>query len=194
MNKFKSAYKANKQAGFTLIELLISLGIIAVLAIGVFIIYPKVEASSRAQTESTNISTIAAGVKALYAASGDYSTLKDSVVIGAKIYPSTMVNAGGTAAHSSWQSLVSTEIASKLPAGATGGALNNYFEITYKAVPSDICTKLASGVGSNFEDVLIGGASVFVAATGTAPAHIDPGAAATACTGAATSDMIFITN
>jgi prepilin-type N-terminal cleavage/methylation domain-containing protein len=50
--------------GFSLLELLLVLGIIAALVVAAFIVYPKVQASQRAQAESNNIATIQAGVKA----------------------------------------------------------------------------------------------------------------------------------
>lgn len=56
-------YKRKSKKGFSLLELLLVLGIIAALVVAAFIVYPKVQASQRAQAESNNIATIQAGVK-----------------------------------------------------------------------------------------------------------------------------------
>lgn len=58
----------NKQIkkGISLLELVLVLGIISALVVAAFIVYPKVQASQRAQAERNNIATILAGVKSLY--------------------------------------------------------------------------------------------------------------------------------
>lgn len=58
----------NKQIkkGISLLELVLVLGIISALVVAAFIVYPKVQASQRAQAERNNIATIQAGVKSLY--------------------------------------------------------------------------------------------------------------------------------
>ncbi|EGD5057419.1 prepilin-type N-terminal cleavage/methylation domain-containing protein, partial [Escherichia coli] len=44
--------KIKSKKGFSLLELLLVLGIIAALVVAAFIVYPKVQASQRAQAES----------------------------------------------------------------------------------------------------------------------------------------------
>lgn len=44
--------KRKSKKGFSLLELLLVLGIIAALVVAAFIVYPKVQASQRAQAES----------------------------------------------------------------------------------------------------------------------------------------------
>ena len=73
----KTVLIKNKKSkkGFSLLELLLVLGIIAALVVAAFIVYPKVQASQRAQAESNNIATIQAGVKALYTSASSYDKL-----------------------------------------------------------------------------------------------------------------------
>ena len=76
--------------GFSLLELLLVLGIIAALVVAAFIVYPKVQASQRAQAESNNIATIQAGVKALYTSASSFTGLTNTVAVQAKIFPDNM--------------------------------------------------------------------------------------------------------
>ena len=172
MSKFNPARLGKKQSGFTLLELLLVLGIIAVLAIAAFVIYPKVQASNRAQTESSNITTIISGVKSLYASTGDYTDVTTDTVIAAKVFPATMVKEGVTD-HGT--SSFGTDV-TVLP-GTSAGADDNAFAVHYQSVPADVCQRLATGVGANFQDVRVGGSTVFSATT----KKIDPAATVTAC-------------
>ncbi|MFN0462872.1 type 4 pilus major pilin, partial [Salmonella enterica subsp. enterica serovar Infantis] len=81
-----------------LLELLLVLGIIAALVVEAFIVYPKVQASQRAQAESNNIATIQAGVKALYTSASSFTGLTNTVAVQAKIFPDNMLSGTGNAA------------------------------------------------------------------------------------------------
>jgi prepilin-type N-terminal cleavage/methylation domain-containing protein len=70
--------------GFSLLELLLVLGIIAALVVAAFIVYPKVQASQRAQAESNNIATIQAGVKALYTSASSFTGLTNLLLFRRK--------------------------------------------------------------------------------------------------------------
>lgn len=63
-----------------------------------FIVYPKVQASQRAQAESNNIATIQAGVKALYTSASSFTGLTNTVAVQAQIFPDNMLSGYGTAA------------------------------------------------------------------------------------------------
>ena len=73
--------KRKSKKGFSLLELLLVLGIIAALVVAAFIVYPKVQASQRAQAESNNIATIQAGVKALYTSASSFTGLTNTVAV-----------------------------------------------------------------------------------------------------------------
>ncbi|HDZ1658802.1 TPA: type IV pilin [Salmonella enterica subsp. enterica serovar Gallinarum] len=74
------------------------MGIIAALVVAAFIVYPKVQASQRAQAESNNIATIQAGVKALYTSASSFTGLTNTVAVQAKIFPDNMLSGTGNAA------------------------------------------------------------------------------------------------
>ncbi|AET53319.1 type 4 pilus major pilin [Salmonella enterica subsp. enterica] len=90
--------KRKSKKGFSLLELLLVLGIIAALVVAAFIVYPKVQASQRAQAESNNIATIQAGVKALYTSASSFTGLTNTVAVQAKIFPDNMLSGTGNAA------------------------------------------------------------------------------------------------
>ena len=96
----KTVLIKNKKSkkGFSLLELLLVLGIIAALVVAAFIVYPKVQASQRAQAESNNIATIQAGVKALFTSASSFTGLTNSVAVQAKIFPDNMLSGSGSAA------------------------------------------------------------------------------------------------
>ncbi|WP_052100959.1 type 4 pilus major pilin [Novilysobacter arseniciresistens] len=169
----------SKQAGFSLVEILLVLGIIAILAIAAFVIFPQVQNANRANTEQSNLVAMSAGIKNLYAATRDYSSLTTAIANKAGIVPSTM-NGGDSAAAtitSSWSQAVSIG-----PGAAT--AVSPTFAITYTDMPAKVCAKLVPGMIQNFK-------SIHVPATSTAALSNDPAAVIAAC-GTADVDVKFV--
>lgn len=102
-------YSLNKRRAFSLVELLLVLGILAVLLVAAFVVYPKVRDTSLAKTEAANILNIRASVHSLYASKNyNYTGLNTLVANQAKMFPSSM-NLGNYATDaitSSWGGVV----------------------------------------------------------------------------------------
>ncbi|EIC2930321.1 prepilin-type N-terminal cleavage/methylation domain-containing protein, partial [Salmonella enterica] len=129
--------KRKSKKGFSLLELLLVLGIIAALVVAAFIVYPKVQASQRAQAESNNIATIQAGVKALYTSASSFTGLTNTVAVQAKIFPDNMLSGTGNAAKpiNTFKGNVTLAAAATGPSSAAGSS----FTITYDNVPAAEC-------------------------------------------------------
>ncbi|EPY8425331.1 type 4 pilus major pilin [Citrobacter youngae] len=152
----KTVLIKNKKSkkGFSLLELLLVLGIIAALVVAAFIVYPKVQASQRAQAESNNIATIQAGVKALYTSASSFTGLTNTVAVQAKIFPDNMLSGSGSSATpiNAFKGDVIVESANTGPSAAQGSS----FTITYKNVPAAECTKIITAAAGNFYTAGVG--------------------------------------
>lgn len=205
MNKLTFSRNSTKNKGFTLIELLLVLGIIAVLAIAAFIIYPKVQASSEANTEQSNITAIASGVKSLFAATGDYSDGgtfpgiaagaagaggMNTTLISSKVIPKQMVSGAATMVSSFGQTVdVDSLSAGTAPDPTVAG---RGFQIAYANVSSAVCVKLATGAGSQALDVWANGVDLETLNVTTGQYSVDQVKVAANCSAAASVSMDFI--
>ncbi|WP_299999582.1 type 4 pilus major pilin [uncultured Cedecea sp.] len=157
MNKTVLIKNRKSKKGFSLLELLLVLGIIAALVVAAFIVYPKVQASQRAQAESNNIATIQAGVKALYTSASSFTGLSNTVAVQAKIFPDNMLSGSGSAAQpvNAFKGNVILTAVATGPSKAPGSSFN----ITYSNVPAAECTKIITAAAGNFYEVGVGTAA-----------------------------------
>lgn len=78
--------------GFSLIEMLLVLGVLAVLLIAAFVVYPKVRANVIAEKEVKNIAMIQAGISNLYKGQSSFQSLNNTLLVNAKIVPESMIS------------------------------------------------------------------------------------------------------
>ena len=176
--------KRKSKKGFSLLELLLVLGIIAALVVAAFIVYPKVQASQRAQAESNNIATIQAGVKALYTSASSFTGLTNTVAVQAKIFPDNMLSGTGNTAKpiNPFKGNVTLAAAATGPSSAAGSS----FTITYANVPAAECVKITIAAAGNFYTAKVG-SKVVKAADGT----LDVAVTAAACNSATNNTLVF---
>lgn len=179
-------YKKNKK-GFSLLELLLVLGIISALVVAAFIVYPKVQASQRAQAESNNIATIQAGVKSLYTSASSFTGLSNTVAVQAKIFPDNMLSGSESAVKpiNAFKGDVILGAAATGPSKAPGSSFN----ITYSNVPAAECTKIVTAAAGNFYEVGVGVAANVKAAGDV----LDVAKTATQCSAGGNSNTLIFT-
>ncbi len=185
------SFNQAKAKGFSLIELLLVLGVLAILLVAAFVVYPQVRDRNQANAEVSNLTAIKANISNLYASrGGNYGGLTTGIANQARAFPSSM-NGGQygstTAITTAWGDGVEIGAAPDAAAAvATGGRT---YAIVYENVPAGVCLGLVSGAASNFQDVIVGGTSVF---NGT-PVQFNPGTAAAACANGGVN-VAFISN
>lgn len=158
--------KLNSSSGFSLIEMLLVIGVLSVLLIGAFVIYPKVRAQNQAKSEASNIFLIQTQVRNLFSSKGGSyeglgrgkSASDRGIANQAKIFPESM-NGGDYSQNavitSSWggQVYVWRNPVVTTPLGEHPWAYT--FGILYEQVPTDICTNLLPMLGGAFASVKI---------------------------------------
>jgi len=167
-----------KSKGFTLIEILLVVGFISLASIGVYTIYNKVQIGNQANQEGRNIDTLRAGIKGLYGASSEYSTITNTVVNQARVTPQSLRSSNPLDVVSITNSFGGNVTVTPV---SLGGGVNNGFRITYPRVTADVCVKMVTTTGAQFDQV---GAGAFgnIKAFGTST--VLPAAAAINCNAA----------
>lgn len=182
--------------GFSLIELLLVIGFIAGALVLAFITYPKIQATSRANTTSQQLTVISAGIKNLYATAKNFNSLTLDVLNNAKLLPEDMATIGApiTSLSNVW--------GGDLVISPANG--DRHYIIALTAVPKAECVKLGTGVSTNFLKLHIdaaGGAPAAGAVAGdlifdrtiaSDSVDIDPGVVTTKCGGDA--NTVYLTS
>lgn len=132
--------------GFSLIELLLVLGVLAILLVAAFVVYPQVRDDSLAERTTKTTMSVAAGVESLFHNSS-YSGLNNAMAIDANLVPDHMVvEQGSPDLASEWGGSVSVSAA---------GANSRGWRIVYEDVPEQICNRLIGGLGGHFSIIAI---------------------------------------
>lgn len=170
--------------GFSLLELLLVLGIIAALIVGAFIVYPKVRSSQQAEAEAKNIATIKANLLSLYAPVADVTGVNNTVAINAQIFPDNMlVKSGGTVTDvvNAFKGKVVLTTTNYVSMGKV------FINLSYAAVPQEVCAKLISAVSGTMDQIVINGNTIKSDISSVA---FSPSTASTICTNAGNSSTI----
>lgn len=134
--------------GFSLIELLLVLGVLAILLVAAFVVYPQVRDRNQANKEIVNLSVIRANVNNLYASKpSNYTGLTNQVALDAKVFPSDMAPPGATEATSAWGRRV--EVTSDNPSG------QRFFRTRYQGMSSNLCNLIVPSVAKDYEEIVV---------------------------------------
>lgn len=180
-----------RNGGFSLIELLLVIGFISGALVLAFVTYPKVQAQNRANVENQHITIMASGIKNLFSTAQNFGSINNTMLIAANVIPDDMTKEGAVISNT-WGGgvVITTDIDS---GSATNKKLR--YQITYDGIPSVECTKIATGVSSNFLVALIGTTKIMDRiANANGVTQIDPGTVITACSAAASNTIKLIGN
>jgi len=144
----KLIFNRKKKQGFTLIEILLVVGFIALAGIGIFVTYNTVVTGNAANTEGNNLNAIRAGTINLFATAQTTYGLTNTVLNNAAVIPEPMRRPPGGIVNSFGGDVTVASLTITNP--------NDGFRITYTAVPGTVCTRLATGPGSQFNRVTVG--------------------------------------
>ena len=176
-------FNRNTAKGFSLIELLLVLGVLAILLVAAFVVYPQVRDRNQANAEVSNLTTIKANINNLYASrGGNYQGLSNATAINARAYPANMVDEASNTSLASWGGTVTTV---QDPANV------RQFTVTYSGVPAGVCLGLISGAAGNFQNIAVSGYGEPLFDNN---GQFNPGNAAAACNSAPTTDITFTSN
>lgn len=161
--------RKNAARGFTLIEILLAVAFIAVASLAVYGIYSKVTSGGSANTESRNLDTLRSGIKGLYGSSSTYGAVgatMNKVLNNGRVTPDSMraipYVKDDASINNSFGGAVDVS-----PVTLGGAGVGNGFRITYKNVPSSVCSKLVTGSGSSFDAVTVAGTNIKEFGSGT---------------------------
>lgn len=163
--------KNKRTLGFSLIEMLLVLGVLAVLLLAAFVVYPRVRDASRANAEVSHLALMKAAVSNLYASKGgNYEGLDNEVANKARVFPSTMNGGDYTTKTltSSWGGNVRISPSPDLTSPQRILA-NRAFLVTYERVPESVCLGMISGASDNFFKITINNVDVITARNGAKP-------------------------
>lgn len=160
----KSFFRLHSTPGFSLIEMLLVLGVLAVLLIAAFVVYPTVRAKNQAAADANNILIAQTNIRNLFASrGGSYAGLgggKQSsngpdkgIANLAKVFPATM-NGGdyskNATVSASWggEVWVWSRPVVTVPSGEIAHGYS--FAMSIDAVPPEICVHLLPALAGQF--------------------------------------------
>lgn len=180
-----------KSQGFSLIELLLVLGVLAILLVAAFVVYPQVRDRNQANAEIQNLTAMKANLANLYASTGgNYTGLNDLTVIRAKAVPATMIS--GNNLVSAWGKPLMFGVSSSPSSDTTTPGRSfpagRYYSVIYAEVPNRICLPLVSGMAGNYQGIQVNNVQVM------SDGQLDVSAATQACAAIADPDVVFHSN
>lgn len=132
-------------AGFGLLEVILVFALVIGAAAITFTAFQSARPSADSDRATSDLTVLAANIKGVYAAGGNYSGIDTTGLIRNGLVPNVMIDADKTGLVGTWEGsvVVTPEAAS----------LGRRFVIAYQGIPADACTKFILGAAPYFEDV-----------------------------------------
>lgn len=132
-------------AGFGLLEVILVFALVIGAAAITFTAFQSARPSADSDRATSDLTVLAANIKGVYAAGGNYSGIDTARLIQNGLVPTAMIDANKTGLMSTWERavVVTPEAAS----------LGRRFVIAYQGIPADACAKFLLGASPYFEDV-----------------------------------------
>lgn len=189
----------SRPRGFSLIEMLLVLGVLAILLVAAFVVYPRVQLSNQINQEKANLSMLQNGIRSTLAPQGGKYTVlgAQGQTVGnrfanqARIVPATM-NGGdyeGSTITNGWGGTV---VIHSTTGSFEGHRPGRAFGIQYNNVPQDACVDFVMRTMGGFSAAWINGATA--AGTYFTPANISPDTVATRCQLQNPATIHFVSN
>ncbi len=140
----------NKTYGFSLIEIILTIAISMTFILIAFVLFQKVNESSKVETEVKNIATLRTNLKSLYYGKNLVAEQElNNVLINADLVPESMLNGDKETIINGW----GEDVRVGTYYIKTGVPL---LSLQYNNVPSSACIKLVSQTASSNEQVVVG--------------------------------------
>lgn len=143
----------NKRKAFSLVELLLVLGVLAVLLIAAFVVYPKVKMAQQVNSEVRNLSAVQASLRTMYAPTGyNYKALTLDAAKNGNVFPKVMLQSDGTVKNSWGGTIVLGPSVNPY----SGLGANRTYVIRYRNVPAEACAAFVTQTAGYFVAIGIG--------------------------------------
>lgn len=148
----------NISKGFSLIEMLLVLGVLSVLLIAAFVIYPQVRLSQQTNIEISNILAIRANMETTLGRIGNYTLISATdltqVANNARVFPETMNNGNYSTSNITnvWGGSVNITPTTATNAGVAAGWA---YVIRSRDIPAEACVQMVARTISSFKTIQI---------------------------------------
>lgn len=141
-----------KQRGFSLIELLLVLGVLAILLVAAFVVYPQVRKQQLVNEQVTNTRLIMEGIRAVYG-NRPYTTLDQNFLLAAKLVPAKMIVDGRIQNHWGGNFLVAGW--GETPGAMGTGVRYSRMRLIQLGIPQEYCVPMAMGLAGMSERLYV---------------------------------------